>query len=550
MPSDQTTYLADQERSGTQCQAQGTGLTLSIVDSQPARPAPVSVAGEPVTYVPPFTVICPISTQPPILVAQPKTNQVVTITQNLERTVKLQASISNPLNPVCSENGSMSQMAVYGTARSDQGSRLLGAVAPQDFIPSTSPSSTTVTFQMSSSQTVSSLVVTRAESVFTSPSSRGPVTSLPEVSPKRKAYSDSDSHMQVDSIYTSLASRGIISCDLLPPPTPSEKDLVKASVAGLHYTTTLQSQSLSNVQESILQGAPIPQTMRPFLPQPHYTMATTPTHPTTVALQSSTHQPISSLQLARGSHGNDPHLVSSLLPVSEASEDSRIGLVKVLEPQIQFNPSNITPRGTASCDKLPTSIPSPSAKNPVQTRALELDSHSTSTTEGSSLQSAAAAHISSDLPLSDSDQSVAVSLSLPQASATNEDCLTSINPSEAGEAFREHRGDLLIAIIDPLILANSLYSKLIISRETLDEIMLVSLTNSKKNFILLDAVEARIRTNPSDFLTMIAVLGRDPHFCVYAERLKNSYCEYILILTITVIVAMFHVQVCYHYDTD
>ena len=417
-------------------------LTLSKVDSQPARPAPVSVAGEPVTYVPPFTVTCPLSTQPPIFVAQPKTIQAATIKHNLEGTVQLQASISNPLNPVCSENASMSQtavvMPVYGTAQSDQGSRLLGAVAPQDVISSTSPSSTTVTFQMSSSQTVSSLVVTRAESVFTSPSSRGPVTSLPEVSPKHKAYSDSDPHMQVDSMNTSLTSRGIISCDLLPPPTPSEEDLVKASVAGLHYATTLQAQSISNVQERIIQG---PQTMSPFLPLPHYTMATTPPNTTTVALQMST---------------------------------------------------------------------------PAQT---------TSTSDGSSLQSAAVAHASSELPLSDSDQSVAVSESLTQASTTDEGSLTSINPSEAGEAFREHRDDLLIAITEPDILANSLYSKKIISKETLDEMMLVSLTNGKKNIILLNAVEARIRTNPSDFLTVLAVLSRYPHLCVFAEGLRNSYCE-------------------------
>ena len=110
--------------------------------------------------------------------------------------------------------------------------------------------------------------------------------------------------------------------------------------------------------------------------------------------------------------------------------------------------------------------------------------------------------------------------------ATEEDPFTTINPSGAGEAFREHRGDLLIAITDPLVLANYFYSKRIISREKLNEIMLISLTDSKKNFILLDAIEARIRTNPSDFLTVLDVLGRDLLLCCFAERLRNSYCEF------------------------
>ena len=282
------------------------------------------------------------------------------------------------------------------------------------------------------------VMVTTPTTVGLQSVSNKPLSSLPVLPGSRGESSDSDPYMQVDSMNTSLASRGIISCGLLPPPTPSEEDLVKVSVAELHYATTLQAQSISNVQERILQG---PQTISPFLPLPHYTMATTPPNTTTVALQMST---------------------------------------------------------------------------PAQT---------TSTSDGSSLQSAAVARASSELPLSDSDQSVAVSESLTQASTTDEGSLTSINPSEAGEAFREHRDDLLIAITEPDILANSLYSKKIISKETLDEMMLVSLTNGKKNIILLNAVEARIRTNPSDFLTVLAVLSRYPHLCVFAEGLRNSYCE-------------------------
>ena len=101
----------------------------------------------------------------------------------------------------------------------------------------------------------------------------------------------------------------------------------------------------------------------------------------------------------------------------------------------------------------------------------------------------------------------------------------SIQAEEAGEAFREHRAALLVAVTDPLILANSLYSKRVISRDILEQIKLPSSTDSAKNFILLDAIEARIRTYSSDFLALLAILGSDTQLCVYAEKLRNSYSE-------------------------
>ena len=103
-----------------------------------------------------------------------------------------------------------------------------------------------------------------------------------------------------------------------------------------------------------------------------------------------------------------------------------------------------------------------------------------------------------------------------------------IKAEEAGEAFRECRADLLEAIVDPLILANHLYSKKIISRETLNQITELSLTISNKNIILLNVIEARIRTHPSDFRILLAILEHNPHLCVYAEGLRNSYCEYLI----------------------
>ena len=101
----------------------------------------------------------------------------------------------------------------------------------------------------------------------------------------------------------------------------------------------------------------------------------------------------------------------------------------------------------------------------------------------------------------------------------------STRAEEAGEAFREHRAALLIAVTDPLILANSLYSSGIISREILGRVRLPMLTPTEKNMDIFDAVEAQIKTNPSHFSTLLEILNNDPQLCIFTERLQQSYGE-------------------------
>ncbi|MCG8621877.1 MAG: hypothetical protein MJE68_07765 [Proteobacteria bacterium] len=105
------------------------------------------------------------------------------------------------------------------------------------------------------------------------------------------------------------------------------------------------------------------------------------------------------------------------------------------------------------------------------------------------------------------------------------DVQAEIDKESAGEAFREHRADLLTAIVDPLILANHLYSKKIMSRETLDRVMVPVSTRSEKTLILLDAIEMRIRAHPTDFVTLLTIFGRDSCLCIFAERLRHSYSK-------------------------
>ena len=66
------------------------------------------------------------------------------------------------------------------------------------------------------------------------------------------------------------------------------------------------------------------------------------------------------------------------------------------------------------------------------------------------------------------------------------------------------------------------YSENIIHRETLDEVKLNN-TTRKKNLILLDAVESRLRANPSDFSKFSAVLRSDPYLRVFADILSEKH---------------------------
>ena len=71
-------------------------------------------------------------------------------------------------------------------------------------------------------------------------------------------------------------------------------------------------------------------------------------------------------------------------------------------------------------------------------------------------------------------------LAFPSAGVQDSILTESIRAEVAGEAFREHRATLLTAITDPLILANSLYSSRIISRETLDRVKLPTFTSTER----------------------------------------------------------------------
>ena len=99
--------------------------------------------------------------------------------------------------------------------------------------------------------------------------------------------------------------------------------------------------------------------------------------------------------------------------------------------------------------------------------------------------------------------------------------------SAASEAFRKCRMALSTGITstEAEVLANSLYSKKIISIETL-ECVLLDTCPIKKKLILLNAVEARLRIHPSDFDQLYSILACDGHLCVFADILQSCYYQY------------------------
>ena len=84
-------------------------------------------------------------------------------------------------------------------------------------------------------------------------------------------------------------------------------------------------------------------------------------------------------------------------------------------------------------------------------------------------------------------------------------------------------GMLLLGLQNPEVLAIRLYSADLISVATRNEVLVSSLSNDKKNIILLQAVEAQIQVSPKKFDDFITVLSSEPSMNTLAELLKGTY---------------------------
>ena len=74
-------------------------------------------------------------------------------------------------------------------------------------------------------------------------------------------------------------------------------------------------------------------------------------------------------------------------------------------------------------------------------------------------------------------------------------------------------------------LAESLYSKSIISGDVREKACNQSLGSSERGGALLDCVEARVMAVPSDFAKVVNILEAEPYLRFSAEELVKSYCE-------------------------
>ena len=94
---------------------------------------------------------------------------------------------------------------------------------------------------------------------------------------------------------------------------------------------------------------------------------------------------------------------------------------------------------------------------------------------------------------------------------------------EPSDVFREYFAELAESIQDPDGLALKLYSKKMITRAVRDNAVMATLTKQQKSTILLQAIESKLETDPSDFTTLIAVLQSDPTLMPVATRMIQMY---------------------------
>ena len=424
-------------------------------------------------------------------------------------------------------------------------------VGPQHYTMATSQALSSA-LQMSTCQPISSSSVKQysagdnAHFISMLPSSRGSVVlnEVSETSLEQESHLVTKTESQIPISSTIVPYEGTpIRSDLLYMPKPRELVPVQSAVAGLHYHSTHQGQTIPSFA-----GGSIPNTIPALsralsssLPPPQLdttTMYASP-NPTAVAIQMSTPQPF------LVSHFSNSHTLpcdrDPVFSANNPANKQRDDLVDVAKPVTLVTPMSIHPR------KIPAHmstlkpeahtaiagmqcLTAQTSSNVEENRLLITELPQTRSLSQSGVAMVTQHQQQTHLVITDhcnpvsSSHTVVPVISDGEHAAGHEYCLTSINPEEAGEAFREYRGVLLEAITDPLRLANYLYAKKIISKGALEHISSL-LTKCEKNFNLLDAVESRIRTHPSDFLTLLAILENDSHLCVFAEGIKNSYCE-------------------------
>ena len=88
------------------------------------------------------------------------------------------------------------------------------------------------------------------------------------------------------------------------------------------------------------------------------------------------------------------------------------------------------------------------------------------------------------------------------------------------QAFQRHRHDLAM-VIEHLL--NYMTCKDLLPESTKERVQLPSLSRMERSVVVLDAIEARIMSNPGIFHTFITVLQKDSVLQRFAGSLIESY---------------------------
>ena len=101
-----------------------------------------------------------------------------------------------------------------------------------------------------------------------------------------------------------------------------------------------------------------------------------------------------------------------------------------------------------------------------------------------------------------------------------------INPTAALNSFRCQRKRMLNPVCQTLTsLANSLLASFIIPEDVYQRVSNSSQAALERSVTLLDCIEARISSVPSDFKKVVQILQSDSFLQTLADGLVQSYCE-------------------------
>ena len=101
-----------------------------------------------------------------------------------------------------------------------------------------------------------------------------------------------------------------------------------------------------------------------------------------------------------------------------------------------------------------------------------------------------------------------------------------INPTAALNSFRCQRQHIL-NLVQPTLtsLANSLLASSIIPEDVYQRVSNSNQVALERSVTLLDCIEARISSVPSDFKKVVQILQSDSFLQTLADGLVQSYCE-------------------------